>query len=83
MESRRNEGPFVTVDCPALSPELSTSMLFGHRKGAFTGAVADAIGGGAFRCSPPACTALTMDEAQLRANALVMARASPEPSAPP
>ena len=36
--SRRNKGPFVTVNCPALSPELVTSTLFGHRKGAFTGA---------------------------------------------
>src|SRR4051794_25044484 len=37
--SRRAEGPFVTVSCPSLSPELLESDLFGHAKGAFTGAV--------------------------------------------
>lgn len=42
--SRRTDRPFVTVHCPMLSGELLTSALFGHRKGAFTGAVADAIG---------------------------------------
>jgi NtrC-family two-component system response regulator AlgB len=42
--SRRGEGRFVTVHCPMLSSELMSSSLFGHRKGAFTGAVADAIG---------------------------------------
>jgi NtrC-family two-component system response regulator AlgB len=41
--SRRN-GPFVTVHCPTLAGDLMTSALFGHRKGAFTGAVADAAG---------------------------------------
>jgi two-component system, NtrC family, response regulator AlgB len=43
-QSRRREGPFVTVHCPMLSSELMSSTLFGHRKGAFTGAVADAVG---------------------------------------
>lgn len=42
--SRRPEGPFVTVHCPMLSNELMSSVLFGHKKGAFTGAVADAVG---------------------------------------
>jgi NtrC-family two-component system response regulator AlgB len=42
--SRRPEGPFVTVHCPMLCNELMSSVLFGHRKGAFTGAVADAVG---------------------------------------
>jgi NtrC-family two-component system response regulator AlgB len=42
--SPRAEAPFVSVNCPALSPELSSSTLFGHKRGAFTGAVADAVG---------------------------------------
>jgi NtrC-family two-component system response regulator AlgB len=42
--SPRANGAFVTVNCPALSGDLMTSALFGHRKGAFTGAVADVAG---------------------------------------
>jgi NtrC-family two-component system response regulator AlgB len=42
--SRRADGPFVTVHCPLLSGDLMSSILFGHKKGAFTGAVADATG---------------------------------------
>jgi NtrC-family two-component system response regulator AlgB len=42
--SPRSDAPFITVNCPALSGDLMTSALFGHRKGAFTGAVADAAG---------------------------------------
>jgi NtrC-family two-component system response regulator AlgB len=42
--SRRADRPFVTVHCPMLSSDLMSSTLFGHRKGAFTGAVADAAG---------------------------------------
>jgi DNA-binding NtrC family response regulator len=34
----RAKGPFVTVDCGALSPTLVASELFGHERGAFTGA---------------------------------------------
>jgi NtrC-family two-component system response regulator AlgB len=44
QQSRRASRPFVTVHCPMLSGELMSSALFGHRKGAFTGAVADAVG---------------------------------------
>jgi NtrC-family two-component system response regulator AlgB len=42
--SPRVNTPFVSVNCPALSIELMSSTLFGHKRGAFTGAVADAIG---------------------------------------
>jgi DNA-binding NtrC family response regulator len=38
--SQRAQGPFVYVNCVALSDELIESTLFGHEKGAFTGAVA-------------------------------------------
>ena len=37
-EGKRAGGPFVTVDCGALAPTLVASELFGHEKGAFTGA---------------------------------------------
>ena len=42
--SARKRYPFVVVNCPTLSEELLTSELFGHAKGAFTGAVADQPG---------------------------------------
>jgi NtrC-family two-component system response regulator AlgB len=42
--SRRATGPFVTVHCPSLSAELLESELFGHARGAFTGAVKDTFG---------------------------------------
>ena len=37
--SKRKDKPFVAIDCGALSKELAGSELFGHEKGAFTGAV--------------------------------------------
>ncbi len=43
-ESRRRGRPFVVVNCPTLSAELLASELFGHVKGAFTGAVRDQAG---------------------------------------
>ncbi|MBC8069227.1 MAG: sigma-54-dependent Fis family transcriptional regulator [Deltaproteobacteria bacterium] len=42
--SARGALPFVTVNCPTLSDELLASELFGHVKGAFTGAVRDQAG---------------------------------------
>ncbi|HVV83724.1 MAG TPA: sigma-54 dependent transcriptional regulator [Kofleriaceae bacterium] len=42
--SPRRERPFVSVHCPALAGELMVSALFGHARGAFGGAVADAPG---------------------------------------
>lgn len=38
--SARAQGPFIRVNCGAISPELIDSELFGHDKGSFTGAVA-------------------------------------------
>ena len=42
--SERRDKPFVPVDCTSIPAELFESELFGHKKGAFTGAVADKLG---------------------------------------
>jgi len=43
-QSRRADRAFIAVNCGALRPELALSQLFGHRRGAFTGAHADGVG---------------------------------------
>jgi two-component system response regulator HydG len=43
-QSSRRHKPFVALDCGTLSKELAGSELFGHMKGAFTGALADKEG---------------------------------------
>jgi len=48
----------VTVNCGALTESLLTSELFGHRRGAFTGAVKDTIG----RFQAADCGTLVLDE---------------------
>ncbi|HBG39956.1 MAG TPA: sigma-54-dependent Fis family transcriptional regulator [Porphyromonadaceae bacterium] len=43
-KSARADGPFIAVDCGALSMELAPSELFGHKKGSFTSAIEDKTG---------------------------------------
>lgn len=42
--SHRSGAPFITVNCPSLPAEILESELFGHVRGAFTGAVQDTVG---------------------------------------
>jgi transcriptional regulator with GAF, ATPase, and Fis domain len=44
LNSPRSRKPFLTLNCGAISPNLLESELFGHVKGAFTGAVSDKTG---------------------------------------
>ena len=44
VHSKRKDKPFIAIDCGALSKELAASELFGHAKGAFTGALNDKKG---------------------------------------
>ncbi len=44
QQSARNSGPFIPVNCPAISDTLFESQFYGHVKGAFTGANTDTLG---------------------------------------
>lgn len=44
LESERADQPFIAVNCGAIPKDLVESILFGHKKGAFTGAIADSLG---------------------------------------
>ncbi len=44
LDPKRCKGPFIAVNCAALSPTLAESELFGHRRGTFTGAERDRKG---------------------------------------
>ena len=44
LDQKRNSFPFVTVHCSTISEALAESELFGHRRGSFSGAVADRRG---------------------------------------
>ena len=44
FNSKRKQKPFVTVNCPSIPANLIESELFGHVKGAFTGALKDRLG---------------------------------------
>ncbi len=57
-KSTRHSEPWITLNCPALAPQLMESELFGHKKGAFTGADCDRVG----RFEAAASGTLLLDE---------------------
>ena len=57
-QSPRRKGPFVAVNCGALPLELLEAEMFGHARGAFTGAVRDRVG----RCEASSEGTLFLDE---------------------
>lgn len=73
QESNRKKGPFITVNCGGLAETLIASQLFGHRRGAFTGAVSDhrgvfeAANGGTLFLDEIGDLPLTLQAAFLRA----------------
>ena len=44
QNSKRADGPFIRINCAAVPADLIESELFGHKKGAFTGASSDKVG---------------------------------------
>jgi|SRR5579863_368151 len=44
LDQKRSKGPFIAVNCSAISSTLAESEFFGHKRGAFTGALTDRLG---------------------------------------